>query len=164
MIPGTTIDRHVACKVQFGYKVKRMSPTERVQFRWNVPIEKLDTEHRQIFGWASTATMKGELVVDSQGDTIDIDTLEKAAYSFALNSRTGSEMHSGLKKARMIESWMATKEKQKALGIDLGREGWWVGFQIDDGDTWAKIKDGTYKDFSIGGIGRRKPMGTATEP
>jgi hypothetical protein len=118
-------------------------------------IVKADVERRQIFGWAWTSEVDGELVVDSQGDTIEPATLEKAVYNFVTESRVGKEMHSGGIKSRMIESIVFTKEKQAALGIDLGRVAWWVGFQVDDAEVWQKIKDGEYVDFSIGGTAVR---------
>ena len=44
-----------------------------------------------------------------------------------------------------------------ALGIPDGTipEGWWVGFRVSDPDVWEKVKDGTYKMFSIEGTGER---------
>ena len=47
-----------------------------------------------------------------------------------------------------------SKEKQDALGIDLGFVGWWGGFEVHDDAMWAKIKTGEYESFSIGGAGR----------
>ena len=76
-------------------------------------------------------------------------------YDFVLNSRRGDEMHDFKTKAHCIESVVFTKEKQDAIGIDLGFEGAWVGFYVSDDELWAKVKDGTYPMFSI--------AGTATE-
>ena len=59
---------------------------------------------------------------------------------------------------RLIESMVFTKEKQEALGINLGKVGWFVGFQIDDVDVWKKIETGEYVDFSIGGTGQREQI------
>jgi hypothetical protein len=123
-------------------------------------VAKVDVERRQVFGWVWVSEIDGDVVVDSQGDIIDPDTLEKAVYGFVLNSRVGKEMHAGDVKSRLIESIVFTKEKQKALGIDLGRIGWWVGFQIDDADMWQKIKDGKYTDFSLSGTARREETKT----
>jgi len=131
-----------------------------IEKHWAVPVTKVDIEKRQVFGWASVAEIDGETVVDSHGDMIDAADLEKAAYSFVLNSRAGGEMHGTKQVGRLIECMMFTAEKQKALGIDLKKVGLWVGFQIDDADTWQKFKDGTYKDFSIGGRAIREDVET----
>ena len=57
----------------------------------------------------------------------------------------------------MIESMVFTKEKAAALGIPEGTmpEGWWVGFEVTDDEVWKKVKDGTYKMFSIEGTAQR---------
>ena len=46
------------------------------------------------------------------------------------------------------------------MGIPSGTlpEGWWIGFYVDDDAAWEKIKDGTYKMFSIEGTARRVPV------
>jgi len=51
-----------------------------------------------------------------------------------------------------------TKEKQKALGVDLGKTGWWVGWQITDDKIWKRIKEGELEAFSIGGRGVRSAI------
>lgn len=122
-------------------------------------IAKTEIDKQQIFGWASVISENGSPVEDTQGDIISESDLEKSAYSFALNSRNAGEMHQRTRGVgRMIESMVFTPEKQKALGISLGKVGWWVGFKIDDPDVWEKIKSGEYKSFSIGGKGRRIPI------
>lgn len=142
-------------------KYEAIVPEEnQITKRWAGTIAKIDTEKRQVFGWAYVTEIDGEVVVDSHGDTIDPVDLEKAAYSFVLNSRMGGEMHGTRQVGRLIECMMFTKEKQKALGIDLKKVGLWVGFQIDDAETWEKFKDGTYKDFSIGGRAVREDVET----
>jgi hypothetical protein len=126
--------------------------------QWNVPISKVDEDRRQIFGWASVATVKGVAVVDWQEDIISEDDLEKMAYDFVLESRVGDEMHKVAPVATLIESMVFTMEKQQALGIDLGKVGWFVGFQIHDDMAWENVKNGTYKMFSIGGQAKRVPI------
>lgn len=127
---------------------------EAVKKDWSTSfqIEKADSDKQQLFGWASTSTIDGKMVVDKQGDMIPPDELEKAAYDFVLSSRIQGDMHtrtSGV--GRMIESCVFTKEKQKALGIDLGKEAWWVGFQCDCEDLWKDVRSGKKLEFSIGG-------------
>ena len=51
-------------------------------------VLKFDTERQYVFGWASVAITKdGQQVEDLQGDLIDVDDLEEAAYQFALQYR-----------------------------------------------------------------------------
>jgi len=58
-----------------------------------------------------------------------------------------------------VESCVFTEEKQKAMGLLPGAlpVGWWIGFHVDDDEAWEKIKNGTYKMFSIEGKAVRVP-------
>ena len=126
-------------------------------------ITKADEEKRLVFGWALvSATKDGEQIIDHQGDIVDQDELEEGAYEYVLNFRDAGEEHIGSlrKKARMVESVVFTEEKLEAMGIPQGTVpyGWWIGFYVDDDTTWEKIKDGTYKMFSIEGRAIREPV------
>jgi hypothetical protein len=117
-------------------------------------IIKVDEDQHLVFGWASVASENDQPVVDSQGDLLDEATLEKAAYEFVLSSRRGGVMHRAII-GKLVESIVFTKEKQKALGIDLGQAGWFVGFKIDDPLVWQRVKNGDFAGFSIHGRARR---------
>jgi hypothetical protein len=120
---------------------------------WSMPltIAKADPDKRLIFGWASVVEKAGLPVIDKQGDIIPVEELEKAAYDFVLHSRQNDDRHAGGPTGRCIESIVFTKDKQQALGIDLGKVGWWVGFKVDDDALWAAHKRGERPEFSIGG-------------
>lgn len=126
-------------------------------------VFKADEDKRLVFGWASIViTVNGEELEDRQHDIIDPEDLEDAAYEYVLNFRdTGEEHLPGYrKKGKLVESVVLTKEKQKAMGIPDGviPVGWWIGFKIDDEDTWQRVKNGTYKMFSIEGKAQREPV------
>lgn len=126
-------------------------------------IFKTDEEKRLVFGWASVAiTLDGKLVEDHQNDVIDPEDLEEAAYEYVLSFRdTGEEHVSSLrKKGKMVESCVFTEEKQRAMGLEPGALpiGWWIGFKITDDEAWEKVKNGTYKMFSIEGKANRVPV------
>lgn len=133
---------------------------------WTLPLQilKAEPDQQMIFGWASVATQDGQIVVDKQGDMILPEDLEKAAYEFVLYCRAGGDMHKQnddgtlVQKSRLVESMVFTKQKQDILKIDLGIEGWWVGFKVDDADVWAAHRRGERPEFSIGGRGRRVPV------
>lgn len=117
-------------------------------------IEKMDEDQNLVFGWFSVIEKDGEPVVDSQGDVITENELEKAMYDFVLNARAAGEMHMRKDAGKLIECMVFTKQKQELMGIDLGFIGAWGGFKLDD-DTFAKVKSGEYEMFSIGGTGTR---------
>lgn len=121
-------------------------------------ITKVDEEKRLVFGWFSVAKIGDDLVEDSEGDLIEIDDLEKAAYEFVKESRIASDSHQRMGVGTLVESIMFTKEKQDMLGIDLGKEGWFGGFYIQDDKVWKSVKENKFKAFSIGGKAVREEV------
>lgn len=132
--------------------VRRLDRAEKA-----LDIAKVDEDQRLVFGWASVVEAEdGSPLEDLQGDVISTDEIEKAAYRFVLDSRKAGEMHERTEGiGRLVESFVLTAEKADALGISK-RSGWWVGFKIDDDETWAKVKKGDFRMFSIGGKARRE--------
>lgn len=118
-------------------------------------IVKMDEDRRMAWGWASVSEENGRAVVDKQGDVIDERALEEAAFKYVLGSRRGGVMHEKVGVAKLVESMVFTKAKQEALGIDLGRVGWFVGFRIDDDEVWKRVKRGELRAFSIHGRATR---------
>ena len=132
-------------------------------------IAKAESDKMQVFGWASVAVSKdGQRLSDHEGDEIDPEELEKAAYEYVLNFRDAGERHDPDKrqKGKMIESVVFTKEKQEAMGLPEASlpEGWWIGFQITDEETWRKIKSGEFKMFSVEGQGERWALDEEASP
>lgn len=122
-----------------------------------VEIKKIDEDEQLVFGWFSVVEQNGELIKDHEGDYIEPIQLEKAAYRYVLDARIAGDSHIRKGVGQLVESIVFTKDKQEALGIDLGYVGWWGGFHIDDDEVWKKIKKGEYLMFSIGGTGQRVP-------
>jgi len=144
------------------HNIREEPPSQIIKGRYE--IQKSDDEKHQIFGWASVAIDEdGEQIEDWQGDMIDPEDLEQAAYEYMLLYGDGGEMHDNPTHvvSKVIESAVFTEEKMKAMGIPEGTlpVGWWVGFQIQDDDVWEKIKNGTYKMFSIEGTAERVEVG-----
>jgi hypothetical protein len=140
---------------------------------WGGDISKVDSDKRQVFGWASVTHVDGQPVVDRQLDFMPLDELEKSAYEYVIESRTAGDMHrrvnkgllgqdQAFKAGEMIESMVVTPEKLKAMGLpgDSVNPGWWVGFKINDDDIWSKIKSGERRGFSVHGAGKRTPKET----
>lgn len=121
-----------------------------------------DIEQQLIFGWANVTVQEdGTTPFDWQGDIMETEILESAAYNYVLAHGLANQEHSwGTECGWLVESMMFTKEKMDALGIPEGivPEGWWVGFYIPDPDVYKKVKDGTYNMFSIEGYATRVPL------
>lgn len=138
---------------------------------WEGEFTKFDTDKRQVFGWASIVSVNGKPVVDRQGDLIDADEMEKSAYEYVIKSRRGGDQHrrtddgQAFHASDMIESFVVTPEKKDRLGLpDDMPVGWWVGFKVNDDDTWRKVKNGEVTGFSIHGKGKRIPVDGVLDP
>lgn len=121
-------------------------------------VHKAREDEQLVSGWANVALDKsGEAPLDWQDDVIAPETLEKAAINFMLDYRDSGEMHKGKSKGTVVESIVLTKEKQAAIGIPEGTvpEGWFITVKVHDPEVFAKVKDGTYRMFSIQGTAKR---------
>ena len=124
-------------------------------------VKKLDDDQRLVFGWASVSVKAdGSIVVDSQDDILSTATLEKASYDYVARSRVGGLEHERKGVATLVESFMVTKSKLKAMGLaeDALPEGLWIGMRVDDANVWKRVKSGELSMFSIGGKSRRKDV------
>lgn len=131
----------------------------------SIAFLQVNDEQKQVFGFLSVSVDKdGHIVEDLQDDIITPDELEKAAYAYVTHSsinKVAGEMHTNIGVGELIESMVFTKAKQEALGIPAGvmpEAAWWIGYQVTDDNVWGKIKDGTYKAFSIGGRAIRETL------
>ena len=121
-------------------------------------IMKSDDDKMLAFGWANVSMrVDGELIEDWQGDIIEPEELEAAAYEYVRLYGDGGEMHERGGVTVLIESVVFTEEKMQVMGIPAGTLpiGWWIGFKVTDEDVWKKVKDGTYPMFSIEGEAER---------
>lgn len=130
---------------------------------WAGEFTKMDTDKRQVFGWASVVEIDGQPIVDRQGDWITPDDIEKAAYEYVLKSRKGGHQHKRdgdqpFHASDMIESFVVTPEKIEKMGLPKDTPvGWWVGYKVHDDEAWTKVKKGEITGFSIHGRGKRVP-------
>jgi len=131
------------------------------EFEAEGEFTKFDEDKRLAFGWASVIKKDGVPVVDRQGDYIEMDELENAAYKYVLNSRIGGDMHKRNGQAAhhvsdLVESFVLTPEKIEKMGLPEDTpHGWWVGFKVHDDDTWDLVKKKGRTGFSIHGSGKR---------
>lgn len=148
---------------QYGTKIYEKQVKKNDEVVWEGEFAKVDSDKRQVFGWASIVEVDGVPVVDLQGDYIDIDEVEKSAYDYVIKSRKGGDMHRRdgelpVHVSDMIESFIVTPEKREKMGLpDSVPSGWWVGYQINDDEAWNLVKSGKRTGFSIHGRGQRTP-------
>lgn len=138
-------------------RLKRLK-AERMGKSIKATIAKAAPTGKELWAWASTIEVDGKTVIDSQGDIIEPEELEKAADQYITDSRDVGLMHTSTGHGRVVQSMVFTKELQQALGIDLGRVGWLVKMQITDPSLQKRIASGEIRQLSIGGSGRRKEI------
>ena len=133
---------------------------------WTAEIAKMDSDKRQVFGFAMVTHVDGEPVVDRQGDYTPLEEIEKAAYTYVIESRKGGDMHKRagergeipLHTADLVESFVITPEKLEQMGLPENAlpHGWWVGFKVNDDQQWADVVSKRRTGFSIHGSGKRR--------
>ncbi len=132
--------------------------TVEARFNFDLEIHKIDDEQGVVFAWASVVEEDGVAVIDHEGDVISPEELEKAAFEFVMEVRTGGDMHVQKGVAELCASMVFTDDVQTALGIDIGKVGWLTGWKIRDAAVLEKIKSGERPMMSIHGTGERVPI------
>lgn len=121
-------------------------------------ITKVNDEQRIVSGVAMVSALPdGTPLVDRQGDVVEPAELERAFIDYALTSREGDTMHDKQPAARLVEMLVVTPEKLadlcKALGCNVTSDyrgaAVYVSFRVDNPETWAAIKAGKLRAFSI---------------
>lgn len=86
------------------------------------------------------------------------DTIKAVSekYMRELKINNSNEQHDGAKPVdiTMLESWIIEDpkhDKSSTYGFDLPVGTWFGSFRINSDDVWAKVKDGTFRGFSIEG-------------
>lgn len=133
-------------------------PDDTVYVDVGFAVHKAREDEQLVSGWASVSlNANGSVPLDWQDDVIMPEALEKAAINFMLDYRASGVMHDGGSVGTVVESIVFTKEKQEALGIPDGvlPVGWFITVKVHDAAVFAKVKEGTYKMFSIQGTCRR---------
>lgn len=150
--------QHISCYSSMSTREEIPVAEDAVCLAVGFDVYKARDDEQLVSGWANVALDKnGEAPLDWQDDVIAPEVLEKAAINFMLDYRGSGVMHKGDSKGTVVESIVLTKEKQQAIGIPEGvvPEGWFITVKVHDPDVFAKVKDGTYRMFSIQGTAKR---------
>ena len=140
------------------YITEEFPVDEQVLVEVGFQINKAKGAEGLVSGWANVSVnANGSVPLDWQDDIIAPEVLEKAAINFMLDYRDSGVMHEGGSVGTIVESIVFTKEKQEALGVPEGilPIGWFITVKVHDPEVFAKVKDGTYRMFSIQGTCRR---------
>lgn len=133
---------------------------ERFDATLETGVAKVDAERRTVYGWAYLAKRPdGSQVVDHSGEFVpDPQNLEDVVVEYVVKSREGDAMHSMDPTSVLVESFVATAEKARAMGLSEGvlpEAAWWVGFKVLDDAVWKRVTAGELRMFSIHGKATR---------
>lgn len=98
--------------------------------------------------------------VDSQGDVVSKEEIEKAAHSFLVRARKHDVQHSDQPAAvETVESYIAPQDMDVA-GQRVVEGSWVMGVHVSDPEVWGQVKkgDNPLDGFSIAGLGERSPI------
>jgi uracil-DNA glycosylase family 4 len=115
-------------------------------------IVKADEEKRIVYG----VVLEPDFI-DSQGDIINAEEVEKASHFFMENSRVIGERHKKKLDAVLVESYTAPQDLE--MGNQKVKKGSWIiAVRIDDDKIWEKVKNKELNSFSVGGFGKRTSL------
>lgn len=89
--------------------------------------------------------------------SFDEETIEKLAQDFLVNDYQHNitvDHSNDIDDVVIVESWIKTSENDKSndLGFNEPIGTWFISMKVNNDEIWQKIKDGTYKGFSIEAI------------
>ena len=125
-----------------------------VKQRCRLELFRKERSQQVFYAWASVVEKDGQEVVDHEGMSWSEGDMERAAWEFTARSGEHGISHEAIAPgSELVASIPFTKDLQQALGIDLGRVGWLVGFHVADEGLWHEIDSGNLPMMSIGGVG-----------
>ena len=131
-------------------KVKK-DESERVEVDLKVEIAKIDDEKKKIYGIVLEPDE-----VDTQGDTITADEIEKSAEGFMAKARTIGLRHMKIAKGVILTDSYVTQGETTLGKTKLKKGTWIIGVKVENDVIWKGVKAGEYNGFSVGGFGKRE--------
>jgi GTPase SAR1 family protein len=144
------------------------SPAIERDFVWlnkEVAFQSVSDE-KQLVAGPILVPNKKILRIDGEGKRYSVfftpETIEMVARKFMKN-KYGDEvtLEHGNKTSGvyLTESWIieqSAKDKSNLYGFTLPRGTWFGVYKVDDRNIWDKVKDGTFRGFSVEGLFEHK--------
>lgn len=134
--------------------------TAEVETAKTVDVVKKDTSRRTIYGWASVATVDGELYEDLHGDTISPEALHDICELVVMEGQNAGgveheETPNAIAAAIVIDDGFAAAMSDNFFFDDEGvlktkKQGLFIGYHYRDEGDWELAKDSPV-EFSING-------------
>lgn len=132
MIPSISSPELIAQKADIGGRFEQF-----------IPISKVDTERREVWGWGAVEEP------DQANEVLDYNSSKPnfVAWSAQAQKRSGGRSFGNL---RAMHQPIAAG-KLIAFQPNDQKKGVWVGARIVDEGEWNKVQEGVYTGFSVGG-------------
>ena len=148
--------------VEWRESGKSRAHAEHAEVRARVEAAKAASGALRVYGWASVVDDGARLVVDHDGDIIPPAELERAVTR-ALGLPLDVD-HRKTAVGAITESMWLDPAKRLALGIaPEGVTGWWIGGEVTDPATIARVESGELRELSMRFARRRVPLNADAE-
>jgi 2'-5' RNA ligase len=141
-------ERLAEVQIEFNDLEERVAKYD-VKFQF--PISKADEEQRLVYGIVLEPDE-----IDTQGDTISVEGIQKTAHGFLAKYNRESEMghmHQRLGDigVDLVESFIAPMDF--TMGEESVKKGsWLIAAKVHDDQLWTDVKSGKLTGFSVAGI------------
>ena len=131
-----------------------------VEKAWVSEIVKADSERQVCYG----VVLKPAPFVDSQGDVLTEDEIEKAAHRYMEDYRRYDLQHEedvDKQKAIPVESYIAPQDlvwEMNEVKKTVPKGSWVLVTHVKDAEIWKGIKEGKVNAYSIVGTGYRREV------
>lgn len=115
-------------------------------------VKAMSEEKRLVYGEVLVPE-----VVDSQGDIISAEEIEKAAHNYLRKSRLVGYRHSRKENAEVVESYIAPFDMDFGEGKKVIKGTWIMAAKVLDDAAWEQVKRGELNGWSIGAWSESRP-------
>jgi len=122
--------------------------TEEVSDEITVPIMKREKDRQLVYGIVLEADS-----VDTQGEFMKADQIEKTAHAYIQKSRVIGLGHTKVADAALVETVILHKG-DVFYGTKIKKTSWAIGVFVKDAAIWKKVEKGEINAFSVGGFGK----------
>ncbi len=134
-------------------------PERQVVAKVKLELFSKDNAAQVFYAWASVIEKDGVEVVDHDGDSWSESEMEATAWAFCAAGGAHGNRHASIAEgSELVGSLPFTKDLQQALGVELDRVGWLLGFRVADAALWSDIDSGVLPMVSIGASGFREAV------
>ena len=124
-----------------------------------IQLAKIDEEKKLLLG---AALIPNKPIFRKRNDTMfyvyfSKDTVRRASELFLQNSNQNNatlEHQMSVNGLTVVESWIVEDsklDKSAKYGLEMPEGTWMISMKVENDEVWQKVKDGTFRGFSVEG-------------